>query len=103
MEQRREEYRKASFEWHRFLGFEGPPLASRKRPAADLILLAGGQVKKHNGVPPSVISRLTRECESSVVDIDRERVTDTHQHERSMDVETDVVISPAVVSNGSRR
>lgn len=58
MEQRREQYRKASCEWHRFLGFPSPPLAPRKRPISDLIDIPKRPGKRVKGIASSTITHL---------------------------------------------
>lgn len=56
VEQRREQYRKASCEWHRFFGFEGSAMAPRKRPLSDLVSVTEVSNKRAKGMPPSMIS-----------------------------------------------
>lgn len=60
VEQRREQYRKASCEWHRFLGFEGSAMAPRKRPLHDLVSVTKGSNKRAKGLAPSIISAMSK-------------------------------------------
>jgi hypothetical protein len=70
VEQRREQYRKASCEWHRFLGFQSPLLAPRKRPLSEVINISGGQRKRGKGIAPSELCRLTKNRDYHASDSD---------------------------------
>jgi hypothetical protein len=71
VEQRREQYRKASCEWHRFLGFEGSAMAPRKRPISDLISVTKVPRKRAKGLPPSMISAIRAVRDSYASESDR--------------------------------